>query len=413
MHARSGGQNAPPTIVSTLIPRPLPPPPPPWFLAPPVARPAWVSAPALRLSAALGVSLAAQSSSALWDRLTWDAARNRLYVGLQTDGLAMVTYGAATNGVLGAPGAASIVAGTQGCNGLVIAGPLGFCGDAAGFTGTGGVYGTGITVLDMATLTVRSVVPIAQGVGVDNAVFDSFTGTVVAVLVDGSAFALNATTGAPLRTANLVAVSCAPSAPCDPLEFPVADGAGSFYVNSPGTNAVLRVDSRTLAVTKTYDTAALGCMDPTGLALDATSLRLFIGCADASAPMLLVLDAATGRSVATVPIGRGNDGVSYDARRGLIYASSGTVGTITVVQQQAVGGSGYAVREVLFSGVGARTMAFDPATGTLFTATADGRFNPALPVDADFLGTIFSANDWAPNTARVLAFAPAPTAAGR
>ena len=401
-------------MISTLIPRALPPPPPPWFLTPPVARPSWVSTPALRLSAALGVSLAAQSPSALWDRLTWDAARNRLFVGLQTDGLAVVTYGAASNtGVLGAPGAPTIVAGTQGCNGLIIAGPLGFCGDAAGFTGTGGVYGTGITVLDMATMVVKTVVPIAQGVGVDNAVYDSFTGTVVAVLVDGSAFSLNATTGAPLRTANLVAVSCAPSAPCDPLEFPVADGAGSFYVNSPGTNAVLRVDARSLTVTKTYDTAALGCVDPTGLALDATSHRLFIGCADASAPMLLVMDAATGARVATVPIGRGNDGVSYDARRGLIYASSGTVGTVTVVQQQAVGGSGYAVREVLFSGVGARTMTFDPATGTLFTATADGRYNPALPVDSDFLGTMFSANDWAPNTARVLAFAPAPTAAGR
>ena len=365
--------------------------------------PSWLLSPSYRASTT--VSLAALSPSGSWDRLTWDAAGNRLFVGLQTDGLAVIKYGAATAGVLGpVVGTPSLVNGTAGTNGLVIAGSLGFAGDAAGFTGTGGVYGSGVTVVNMTSLTVKAIVPVAQGVGVDNAVYDRFSGTVVAVLVNGSMVAMNATTGAVLKTANVVAVTCGPSQPCDPLEFPVTDGKGSIYVNYALANTVVKVDAKTLAVTATYSTATSGCLDPTGLDIDVTNNLLLIGCGDASMPMLLVMNAATGATVATVPIGRGNDGVIYDATRKLVYASSGTVGTITVIQQNA--GTNFAVREVLFSAVGCRTLALDPATGTLFTATGEGRYNPSVPVNSDSLGTMFSSNEFFPNSVKVLSFAP-------
>ena len=377
--------------------------PPAGFLAPPAVVPSWLGAPQYRASTT--VSLAALSPSGTWDRLTWDAAGNRLFVGLQTDGLAVIKYGTAVNGMLGAVvGAPSLVTGTSGTNGLVIAGTLGFAGDAAGFTGTGGVYGNGVTVVNMASLTVKSVVPIAQGVGVDNAVYDKFSSTVIAVLVNGSMVSMNPTTGAVVKTANVVSVSCAPSQPCDPLEFPVSDGKGFIYANNAPANTVVQVNAKTLAVTATYNTATSGCYDPTGLDIDVANNLLFIGCGDASMPMLLVMNAATGAAVATVPIGRGNDGVIYDSQRMMVYASSGTVGTITVIQQNAA--TNFAVREVLFSAVGCRTLALDPATGTLFTATGEGRYNPSVPIDADSLGTMFSSNEFFGNTVRVLSFVP-------
>jgi len=398
-----GGQNAPPTALSNIIPRTPSPPPPPWFLAPPAVVPSWLGSPTLR--AVSTMSLAALSPSGLWDRLTWDAAGNRLFVGLQTDGLAMIKFAPASNGMLGnVTLGPSLVAGTSGTNGLVIAGSLGFSGDAAGFTGTGGVYGTGVTLINMNTMTVKSVVPIAQGVGVDNAVYDKFSSTVIAVLVNGSVVSMNAATGAVIKTANIITVSCAPSQPCDPLEFPTSDGAGNIFVNNAPGSAVVQFDSKTLAVKNTYSTPAMGCIDPTGLDIDTKNQRLFIGCGDASTPVLLILNSATGAMITTVPIGRGNDGVIYDAARGLIYASSGTVGTITVIQQNSA--NDYAVREVLFSAVGARTLALDPATGTLFTATGEGRYNPSNPVDADFAGTMYSPNEFFGNTVRVLMFAP-------
>jgi hypothetical protein len=369
--------------------------------------PSWLGAPQYRASTT--VSLASLSPTGAWDRLAWDATGNRLFVGLQTDGLAVIKYGAAVNGVLGAVvGTPALVNGTSGTNGLVIAGSLGFAGDAAGLTGTGGVYGSGVTLVNMTTLSKWAIVPVAQGVGVDNAVYDKFSATVIAVLVNGSMVAMNATTGAVLKTATVVSVSCAPSQPCDPLEFPVSDGKGNLFVNNALGNAVVQVNARTLAVTATYSTTTSGCYAPTGLDIDVANNLLLIGCGDASMPMLLVMNAATGATVATVPIGRGNDGVIYDSKRQLVYASSGTVGTITVIQQNAA--TRFAVREVLFSAVGCRTLALDPATGTLFTATGEGRYTPSLPINSDFLGTMFFPNDFIGYTVRVLSFSPTPSA---
>jgi hypothetical protein len=61
------------------------------------------------------------------------------------------------------------VSNTTGCNGLVIAGSLGFAGDAAGMTGEAGIMGAGITILNMAkhgktwqNMAKRSELPLVQ-----------------------------------------------------------------------------------------------------------------------------------------------------------------------------------------------------------------------------------------------------------
>ena len=92
-------------------------------------------------------------------------------------------------------------------------------------------------------------------------------------------------------------------------------------------------DVMSLAQQAVFDLGALGCYDPTGLDIDPVQRRLFVGCADPGTPLLMVLSADTGALVTKLPIGRGNDGVLWDATRRRIYVSSGVAGNVLIVQQ--------------------------------------------------------------------------------
>lgn len=58
---------------------------------------------------------------------------------------------------------------------------------------------------------------------------------------------------------------------------------------------------------------------PTGLAYDAKTNRLFIGCRNE--PKMVVMDAATGKVIASFPIGVGVDFAVFDPGARLIFFS--------------------------------------------------------------------------------------------
>ena len=125
-----------------------------------------------------------------------------------------------------------------------------------------------------------------------------------------------------------------------------------------------------------------------------------------------MLNAATGALVATLPIGRGNDGVRYDAARQRIYVSSGVAGNVVIIQQNVVGAlDSYAVREAVFTRPGARTLTFDPVTGTIYTMAPSGTYDPSQPVDPDAFGVAFFPNVWAPSSLAVISIS-LPAASG-
>jgi len=361
--------------------------------------------------------------SAKWDRLTFDYnnGASRLFLGLGPDGLAMLP--------LSAPGvffgaASTIIPNTANCNGLVDAGVLGFAGDSASFHSSGPTPGNGVTVINMATLQVVTTVPVSQGVGVDNGVYDPQNNQVIMTLVNGSLMVLDSRTGALKRTVNnVVASACSPGAPCDPLEYPTVDGMGNLYINAADRNQVLKISTTTFAAASGWpvDVGVRGCVNPTGLAIDTAHNHLFVGCSNPANPMLMVLDSRTGAQVTTVPIGRGNDGVVFykgtsTSPTPLIIASSGTVGTLTVIQQNIASNPiGYAVREVLFTKVGARTVALDdisPNGPYLFTMSTDGVYNPRVEQNVDFMGGVFNPNSFIANDLDVLSYGPAQTQSG-
>ena len=101
-------------------------------------------------------------------------------------------------------------------------------------------------------------------------------------------------------------------------ELPQADGKGRVFVNLEDSSAVVTFDAKTLAMLSRWP---LGPgEEPAGLAYDAKHGCLFSACANKT---LVVLDATTGRVVATEPIGDGPDGCALDAERGLVFTSNG------------------------------------------------------------------------------------------
>jgi DNA-binding beta-propeller fold protein YncE len=142
------------------------------------------------------------------------------------------------------------------------------------------------------------------------------------------------------------------------------DTAGTVYVNietDPGK--VVAVDGKSLAVKATWPLP--GCVNPTGLALDAVHHRLFSVCAN---QVMTVTDALSGKQVARVVIGRGPDAAAFDSDLGLVFSSNGLDGTLTVIHQESP--DAYRVLATVTTLVSARTMALDPATHKVFLAAA-------------------------------------------
>jgi hypothetical protein len=87
---------------------------------------------------------------------------------------------------------------------------------------------------------------------------------------------------------------------------------------------------------------------------------------------MVVLDANSGKVVATAPIGERVDAAAFDATDKLVFMSSG-VGTISVYHEDE--NDKYSLVETITTSPGSKTMALDPATHNLFVpANLGGQF---------------------------------------
>lgn len=152
-------------------------------------------------------------------------------------------------------------------------------------------------------------------------------------------------------------------------EFPVADGKGSVYDNLEDISKIVRIDAKTHKVLASWPIAP--CEGPSGLAIDRQHRRLFAVCDGTMA----IVDADTGKIVATPTIGDGPDAARFDAKHQLAFSSNGDTGTLTVIHENSP--NRYTVLQNVPTKRGARTMAFDPATGKVYVVTADFEPRPA------------------------------------
>ena len=148
----------------------------------------------------------------------------------------------------------------------------------------------------------------------------------------------------------------------------IADGL--VYVNIEDTNEVVAFDPKSLEVKKRFPIEV--AKTPTGLAYDATTKRLFIGCRNE--PKMVVMDAVSGRVITSFPIGRGVDYAAFDPQAKLIFFSC-SEGVLNIFREKSA--DDYEDAGPVKTQPSARTMAFDPITRRIFLSAAEYVETPA------------------------------------
>ena len=207
-----------------------------------------------------------------------------------------------------------------------------------------------VTVFDVKTAGILS--QIATGQNPDAILYEPFTKTIITC--NGRSHDLSVIDPVKGQVIATIALDGKP-------ETAVSDEKGRIYVNIEDKNKITAVDMRTNAVIASYP---LGAEGPTGLAIDTKTKRLFAGCDK----KLVVMDAATGAIVSTLPIGDGCDGVGFDAGLSLVFASCGE-GKLTVIKESSP--SSFAVIDNVPTKRSARTIAVDGITHAVYLPAAD------------------------------------------
>jgi len=149
--------------------------------------------------------------------------------------------------------------------------------------------------------------------------------------------------------------------PGDPEGFVIDSAGARLYICTLEPDHITVIDVEKSKVLTKYPlnlTKSIVAID-----LDEGNQRLFVGCRNK--PMVRVMDAASGKEVASVEIPGEVDDVFYDAKRKRIYAICGE-GAIAVVEQKDK--DRYEVIEKVATAKSARTGYFDPETGRLYVA---------------------------------------------
>jgi DNA-binding beta-propeller fold protein YncE len=202
-----------------------------------------------------------------------------------------------------------------------------------------------VTMFDLTSLAVIKKIPVATG-GLDGIMYDESSDRIILTNHSrpiGTMVALNPQTGAIVGTVQLES---------NGPEGAASDGKGKIFVNNEGTSTIQVIDLKAMKVLASWPLAP--CEGPTGIAYDRTNDRIFSGCGKTS----VVVDAGTGKVVATIANGDGVDALGWDPAEKLIYIPAGRDSNMTVVHQDSP--DKYTVVATVSTMRGAKTIAVDP-----------------------------------------------------
>jgi DNA-binding beta-propeller fold protein YncE len=202
-----------------------------------------------------------------------------------------------------------------------------------------------VTMFDLKTLAFIKKIPVKVG-GLDGIMYDEADDLIVLTNHSrpvGTAVAIHPGSGEIVGTAELED---------NVSEGAASDGKGKLFINNESKNTIQVLDAKTMSVLASWPLAP--CEGPTGIAYDGTSNRIFSGCSKTS----VVLDATSGKVVATIPNGDGVDALGWDPVQRLIYIPAGRDSSVTVVHQDSP--DQYRVVATVITLRGAKTIAVDP-----------------------------------------------------
>lgn len=276
-----------------------------------------------------------------WDYLTVDEAGGRLFL---SHGTVVLVVDLKTSKLVGT------IEDTPGVHGIAIAPELN-----KAFISVG--RNASVKVINFQTLALITDIK-GTGTNPDAIMYDQFSKKVLTFNGGSSnATVLDANTNEIVGT---IALEGKP-------EFPASDGNGKIYVNIEDKSLISVIDIKTMKVEKSWPIAP--GEEPSGLALDNETHRLFSVCSN---KLMMVIDALDGHVVASLPIGDGCDGVKFDPVLKRAYSSNGE-GTMTVVQE--INKDSFKVLENVPTMSGARTLAVDTKSHHIYLPAAE--YNPA------------------------------------
>ncbi len=283
------------------------------------------------------------------DYVTVEAATGRVFVSRSTH---MMVVDGATGKVLGD------IPNTPGVHGAGLVTNAGH-----GFTTNSGDQT--VTMFDLKTLA-----PIKQikvGPGLDGIMYDEPDDKII---LTNHSRPIGTLTAIDPQSGDIVGtVELEDTAP----EGAAVDGKGHIFVNNEGKNTIQVIDVKTWKATASWPLAP--CDGPTGIAYDKTTNRIFSGCSKTS----VVVDASTGKVVASIPNGTRVDALGWDAAEKLIYIPNGGEGNVTVVHQDSA--DKYSVVATVATVPGAKTITVDPKTHNAYLFQPER--GPAPPPAAD------------------------------
>jgi DNA-binding beta-propeller fold protein YncE len=269
------------------------------------------------------------------DYVAVESATGRVFVSRSTH---MMVVDGATGKVVGD------IPNTPGVHGAGIATKAGH-----GFTTNGG--DKTVTMFDLKTLAVIKQIKVDQG-GLDGIMYDEPDDLIILTNHSrpiGTVTAINPTSGDIVGTAELEDTS---------PEGAAADGKGHIFVNNEGKSTIQVIDIKTWKATASWPLAP--CEGPTGIAYDKATNRIFSGCSKTS----VVVDASSGKVVASIENGTRVDALGWDPGKKLIFIPNGGEGNVTVVHQDSA--DKYTVVETVPTFRGAKTIAVDPVTHNVY-----------------------------------------------
>jgi DNA-binding beta-propeller fold protein YncE len=279
-----------------------------------------------------------------WDYDIVDSAARRVYV---SHGTHVVVLDADSGATVGD------IPNTLGVHGIALAPDLG-----RGFISNG--RANTVTIFDLKTLKAIGTVK-SGGLNPDAIYYDAGSKRVFAFNGrSANAVAIDAADG---KVAGMIPVGGKP-------EFAAGDDHGHVFVNIEDKSLLLEIDAQKLSVLHRWPLT--GCKEPSGLAIDQKNRRLFSVCGNKK---MMVVDADTGKVVATVAIGEDPDAAGFDPGTQLVFSSNGESGDLTVIREDSA--DKYTVVENVRTKKYARTMAIDFKTHNIFLPIAE--FEPVTP----------------------------------
>jgi len=311
------------------------------------------------------------SSNTWWDYIKMQPGSSHLYMARVKDGLTV--FDVDTNKVI------TTVENSIGANGPLLL-PDYNRGYIAMTDGT-------LLSVDLETFMPIERLPLANDGGLNSGFFDAATKRIHFITgsreKESTWFTLDPATGKLLSKKTF---------PFRKMDDAATDGKGTIFAPARYDNIIMKLKSDTL---EEFDRWTVSC-NVKKVHYQAHSDRIFGACGG-DKPTFFVLNAQTGKEIASIDIGLHLDAMVIDEKRHRIITANGD-GSLSVIGQD--GPNIFKKLGTVFTSKGARMMHLDDRTGRLFVVNATATETPADPEtgETDYL--------YHPNTFVVTTYTP-------